>query len=66
MDDNKRIVYIVTGGTYEDYHICGVYDSLDLAEKARIFYTNPLHCEIAEIEEWIINKMADNPGPEND
>lgn len=48
-------IYLVTDGSYSDYHICGVYDTQEKAELAK----NILHAD--EIEEFELNDMPDIP-----
>lgn len=44
------IIYVITKGSYSDYHICDVTIDKARAEKLRKFYTDD--CDAAEIEEY--------------
>ena len=46
-----KTVYVCTEGEYSDYHICGVFDNKELAEK----FCQQFGCEI---EEWNLNPFA--------
>lgn len=46
-----KTAYVCTEGTYSDYHICGVFDDKELAEKF-------CQCFGCEIEEWSLNPFA--------
>ncbi len=58
-----KSVFIVTQGSYSDYHICGVYSTRALAEsavdelnRATTYYGDQ------DIEEWFIDNCAGAPG----
>lgn len=44
------IIYVITKGSYSDYHICDVTTDKARAEKLRKFYTD--NYDVAEIEEY--------------
>lgn len=43
-------VYVITSGTYSDYHICAVATDIERAEKLAMLYTD--NCDEASIEEY--------------
>jgi len=54
----EKIIYIVTSGSYSDYHICAVFDTEELAEKYCQFYNcyNPEESyKNYSIEEFTLN-----------
>ena len=52
-----NIVYVVTEGSYSDYHICAVFDNKEMAEKFIKKYCQNSFRDIAEIEEWEIKNI---------
>jgi len=50
-----KIIYIVTRGSYSDYHILGVFDDKAKAESVAAFVNADYGRPIAEIEEWSLN-----------
>ena len=51
----KKVIYIVTEGSYSDYHICGVYDDEHLAKKHVEMYLDDYY---AQVEEYTLNELA--------
>ena len=49
--ENPQTIYVITQGSYSDYHVCGVTTDPVRAEELRKFYTD--QCDEAEIEEFI-------------
>ncbi len=49
-------VFIVTQGTYSDYHICAVFDSQELAETFIASFAPSIYGPM-EVEEWGLNLM---------
>jgi hypothetical protein len=51
---NDNVIYVVTQGSYSDYHICGVFDDQRLAERmadklcgdVETYHLNPFAAEI--------------------
>lgn len=61
MNEKKNnIVYILTAGSYSDYHICGVADNLERAKQLQKYYSKYEHGEDVEIEEYLLNEVTDN------
>ena len=48
-------IYILTEGSYSDYHVIGVYSTKELAEKAQFVY------EDSQIEEYTLDDVPDYP-----
>ena len=48
--------YVVTTGDYSDYHICGVFDSLPNAKRAKKLFGDE-----SRIEKYEINKIPKSP-----
>lgn len=48
--ENPQTIYVITQGSYSDYHICGVTTDPVRAEELRKFYTD--RWDEAEIEEY--------------
>lgn len=48
-------IYVLTEGSYSDYHIIGVYSTKELAEKAEFLYP------CSEIEEYSLDNVPDYP-----
>ena len=51
----KKTIYIVTQGSYSDYHICGVFSDKELAEKYKQTFSNAQLYDEMRIEEWELN-----------
>lgn len=49
MMTEQKIVYIVTEGSYSDYHICAVFDNEEDAQ----FFRDKFHAD--DIEQWHMN-----------
>lgn len=49
--ENPQTIYVITQGSYSDYHVCGVTTDPVRAEELRKFYTD--QWDEAEIEEFI-------------
>ena len=47
----SETIYVITDGDYSDYHICAVFDDMDLAEK----YQNTFGGD--DIENWELNPV---------
>jgi hypothetical protein len=50
-----KTIYVLTEGSYSDYHIVGVYTTKELAEKAQFVY------EHSQIEEYSLDYVPDYP-----
>lgn len=50
-----KTIYVCTEGCYSDYHICGVFDNRELAEK----FAETFDCGI---EEWPVNPFRKELG----
>lgn len=48
-------IYVLTEGSYSDYHIIGVYSTKELAEKAEFLYPD------SQIEEYSLDNVPDHP-----
>lgn len=48
-------IYVLTEGSYSDYHIVGVYSTKELAEEAQSLY------EDSEIEEYDLDNIPEHP-----
>jgi hypothetical protein len=48
-------IYVLTEGSYSDYHIIGVYSTEELAQEAQLLNT------YSEIEEYDLNHIPDHP-----
>ena len=48
-------IYVLTEGSYSDYHIIGVYSTKELAEKAEFLYPD------SEIEEYSLDNVSQYP-----
>ena len=58
------MIYVITRGSYSDYHICAVASTQERAEQLRKMYSN--YDEMANIEEYEIDVPSDewfNPNP---
>lgn len=51
------MIYIITKGSYSDYHICAVASTQERAEQLRKMYSD--HYEMANIEEYEIDVPSD-------
>lgn len=43
-------IYVITAGSYSDYHICGVATTIEMAEKLQRYYADSIWSGNAEIE----------------
>jgi len=43
-------IYVITAGSYSDYHVCGVATTPEMAEKLRNYYSNSVWDSNANIE----------------
>ena len=50
-----KTIYIVTQGSYSDYHICGVFDKKELAQQYMSAFGGGGTYNEMEIEEWQLN-----------
>lgn len=50
-----KTIYVLTEGSYSDYHIIGVYSTKELAQKAQFLYQH------SEIEEYSLDNIPDSP-----
>ena len=50
-----KTAYIVTQGSYSDYHICGVFDKKELAEQYISAFGGGQRYDEMGIEEWELN-----------
>ena len=48
-------LYLVAAGEYSDYHLCGIYSTLDKAEYAKKLY------DANEIEEYTLDEIPAHP-----
>ena len=48
-------IYVLTEGSYSDYHIVGVYSTKELAEEAQSLY------EYSQIEEYDLDNIPEHP-----
>jgi len=53
---DKSTVYVVTDGSYSDYHICGIFDSKEKAEEAKRLFKSK-----NDVEEYLVNDIPDHP-----
>lgn len=51
-----QTIYVLTEGSYSDYHIIGVYSTEELAKEAKEFAY-----PYADIEEYPLNQIPDHP-----
>lgn len=51
-----QTIYVLTEGSYYDYHIIGVYSTEKLAEEAKEFAY-----PYADVEEYALNQIPDHP-----
>lgn len=49
-------IYIVTQGEYEDYHICAVFSTRELAQQYIDNFATPMHAPY-EIEKYVMDDM---------
>ena len=54
--NKKKILYLVTDGTYSDYRVCGVYDT-----RQRASYAKRLFSSDNDIEEYALNDLPKHP-----
>ena len=54
MAEKEQYVYVITKGTYSDYHICAVTGDEERAEKLRELYST--RDDDARIEEYILDE----------
>jgi len=49
-------IYVVTKGSYSDYHIVGVFDNKTLADRVALAYEG--RYDRTEVEEWAVNEIT--------
>jgi len=50
-----KTIYVLTEGSYSDYHIVGVYSTKELAEEAQTLYKD------SQIEEYDLDNIPEHP-----
>lgn len=57
------MIYVITKGSYSDYHICAVASTQERAEQLQKMYSD--YCDMARIEEYEIDVPSDEYYNEN-